>query len=74
MMLKVLKGLLKIAGVVADYLGRKQLLDAGQARAQKRALKEANHAVSDAIAARRLARRRLDKRGGVPDDYKYYRD
>lgn len=52
-MLSFLKILLTLASTVATYLGNKQLLDAGEAKAIASALERAKHYVEKADSARR---------------------
>ncbi len=49
----ILKGLLGLAGAIANYIKDKQLIDAGQAIAISNTLKEANEQIVKADNARR---------------------
>jgi hypothetical protein len=68
-----MKALLSVADKIAAYMERKQMMDAGRAKQQRDALKEAKDALDKANRARRRARFELGD-GGVPSDYKHFRD
>lgn len=72
--LGIVKGLLAIGSKIADYMNDKQLIDAGKAEKQAEYLKEARKNVQEAIDARNRATDKLDDDGGVPEDYKHFRD
>ena len=66
--LGLLKTLLGLASAVADYMNKKQLLDAGEAKAISEGLTKANEIVKNANKARLSASRSFDDRNGLPDE------
>jgi len=68
-----IKALLGIADKIAAYMECKQIIDAGRAKQQRDALKEMKDALDKANRARHRAHSEFDD-GGVPNDYKHYRD
>ena len=72
-LLGVIKVLLGVADKIATYMERKQMMDAGRAKQQRDALKEAKDALDKANRARSRARSELND-DGVPNDYKHFRD
>ena len=70
---KILHLLLGLAGQVAEYMGNKQLLDAGEARGLAKQLRNDNERIKKAIQARRNTVYDADG-DGLPDDDRYKRD
>ena len=71
--LKIVNIVLKISQKLTEYFARKQLIDAGSAKEKSENLEVARDAVSKAIDARRVARRKF-KSDGMPSDYEHFRD
>lgn len=71
--LKIVKIVLKISQKLTEYFARKRLIDAGSAKEKSESLEVARDAVSKAINARRVARRKF-KSDGMPSDYEHFRD
>ncbi len=72
-LLSILSGLLSLANKLAEYLSRKQLIDAGEAKAIAKGLQETHERI---IKAKEAANRKLDddkrkrmrERYNLPDD------
>lgn len=66
--LRILEAVLGFARALADYVERKQLMDAGEAKAIASQLESSLNAVQRAKSARGVAVDKFDASNGVPDD------
>lgn len=71
--LSIIKQLLFLGNRIVSYMDKKQLMDAGEVKQQKKCIEEAINAVHKAIITRRNAHRKF-KYNGMPENYKYYRE
>ena len=67
-MLTIFKLLLQVTLGLSEYVERKQLMDAGEARAIRGIMEKANDRLQAATQARVNAGRRFRDRNRVPDD------
>ena len=66
--LRILEAVLGFARALAEYVERKQLMDAGEAKAIASQLESSANVLQRAINARRNAVDSFDANNGVPDD------
>lgn len=71
----IIAGVLKVVGVIADYLSRQQLIDAGKAEAKADATQKKDDANAQALQVREAVRGDLARNPGrVLDDDGFRRD
>jgi len=66
--LRILEAVLGFARALAEYVERKQLMDAGEAKAIASQLESSANVLRNARMARDNAVSNFDDNGGVPDD------